>query len=154
VRKNYREGDWFAIPLRGGGFAAGIVARSMPDDGGINLGYFFGPSRDDVPHLSELAPLKPSDAVLVRRFGDLGLIEGSWPVIGRTAEWDRSLWPIPRFGRFEGLTNRAFEVIYEDNDPSMAIREILTGKDKIFSLPVDRLSGSGAIEIVLTHRLT
>lgn len=153
MRRNYREGDWFAVPLREGGYAVGIVARSMPDDGGVNLGHFFGPSRADVPPASELRPLKPSDAILVRRFGDLGLIEESWPLIGQTGEWDRSLWPIPRFGRFEDLTDRAFEVIYDDNDPSLVVRETLTGKDELSSLPVDRLSGSGAIEILLTRRL-
>lgn len=153
MRKNYREGDWFAVPLRKGGFAAGIVARSMPDDGGVTLGYFFGPGWADVPPLPELLTLKPSDAILVRRFGDLGLIEGSWPLIGGMAEWDRSMWPIPHFGRFESLTDRAFEVIYDDDDPSLVIRETLTEKDELFSLPVDRLSGSGAIEIVLTRRL-
>jgi len=40
---SYSEGDWFAVPLRGGGFAAGVIARAMPRKEGVLLGYFFGP---------------------------------------------------------------------------------------------------------------
>jgi hypothetical protein len=49
---NYREGDWFAVPLRDGGYAVGLVAR-MDNRGGV-LGYFFGPRRDDVPSPSDV----------------------------------------------------------------------------------------------------
>ncbi len=31
----YQEGDWFAVPLRGGCFAAGIIARAMPRKEGV-----------------------------------------------------------------------------------------------------------------------
>jgi hypothetical protein len=30
VQVNYREGDWFGVPLRDGGFAAGVIARANP----------------------------------------------------------------------------------------------------------------------------
>jgi hypothetical protein len=76
----YREGDWFAVPLRAGGFAAVIVARAMPGREGVLLGYFFGPRRDRVPTLDELSALSASDAVLVERFGDLGILDGAGAV--------------------------------------------------------------------------
>jgi hypothetical protein len=72
----YREGDWFAVPLHGGGFAAVIIARAMPRKEGVLLGYFFGPRRADVPALGELSALSTSDAVLVERFGDLSILDG------------------------------------------------------------------------------
>jgi hypothetical protein len=126
----------------------------MPQDGGVNLGYFFGPGQPRVPGASELVTLNPADAILVRRFGDLGLIDGSWPLIRRKESWNRIAWPIPAFGRYEELTDRAFKVIYDDNDPNLVIREIPIGKDECLTLPPDRLSGSGAIEIILSRRLT
>jgi hypothetical protein len=50
---NYNEGDWFAVPLREGGFAIGVIARVMPRKEGVVLGYFFGPRRNAVPTVEE-----------------------------------------------------------------------------------------------------
>jgi Immunity protein 26 len=74
MKVNYREGDWFAVPLRNGGFAVGVIARANPR--GVSLGYFFGPPRSDVPRLDEVADLRSGDAVLVRKFGHLGILNG------------------------------------------------------------------------------
>ena len=35
----YREGDWFAVPLRDGGFGVGVIARANPK--AALLGYFW-----------------------------------------------------------------------------------------------------------------
>jgi len=100
------EGDWIAVPLRGGGYATGVIARMK----GMQLfGYFFGPKRDDVPQLGELSGLGPDDAVLVGAFGGLGLKGGDWPVLGRFGNWDRADWPFPSLVRYEELTARRFE---------------------------------------------
>lgn len=40
---NYKEGDWFAVPLGGAGYALGLVARVGRR--GVTFGYFFGPRR-------------------------------------------------------------------------------------------------------------
>jgi hypothetical protein len=87
----YKEGDWFAVPLRDGGFAVGVVART--DWNRIPLGFFFGPRRDGLPSVNDLARLKARDALLSVHFGDLGLGYGEWPIIGRVAGWDRAAWP-------------------------------------------------------------
>lgn len=121
TRAHYREGDWFAVPLPEGGFAVGLVARANP--GGVLLGYFFGPKRSDVPLLSQLAALRPGDAVLVAGFGHLGLQQGVWPILGRLETWDRRDWPMPVFVRHEELTRRSLRVFYDDDDPNRFIRE-------------------------------
>lgn len=151
--RNYDEGDWFGVPLLGAGFAVGVVARVMPGKKGIFIGYFFGPRRDDVPWLTGLDSLSASDAVLVARAGDLGLIRGTWPVLGRTAGWDRNAWPTPAFGRLEELTGRAFKVIYDDNDPSWPVCQKRIDAKELSDLPTDDLFGSGAVERVLTGLL-
>jgi Immunity protein 26 len=153
VEASYNEGDWFAVPLQDGGFAVGVIARAMPRKEGVLLGYFFGPRRQAVPKLEELSGLSASGAVLVEMFGDLGLIRGMWPLLGRVTGWDRSAWPTPAFGRFEELTGRAFKVIYDDTNPNRVVREERIDPSELADLPQDGLSGAEAVEIVLTSLL-
>jgi Immunity protein 26 len=150
----YREGDWFAVPLWGGGFATVIIARMMPRKEGVLLGYFFGPRRDSVPTLDELGALSASDATLVERFGDLGILDGAWPLVGHADKWNRGAWPTPAFGRLEELTERAFKVIYDDGDPNRLLREERIDPSELASLPKDGLSGAGAVERILTRLLS
>lgn len=150
----YREGDWFAVPLRGGGFGAVIIARAMPSEEGVLLGYFFGPRHDSAPTLDELSALSASDAVLVERFGDLGILDGTWLLVGHTDRWDRGAWPTPAFGRLEELTGRAFKVIYHDADPNRLLGEERIDRSELASMPKDGLSGAGAVERILTRLLS
>lgn len=152
-KQPYHEGVWFAVPLRSGGYAVGLAARVTKRPGGI-LGYFFGPKIDTVPSLSEVAELKPEQALLKRMFGDLALLEGKWPVIGRYPSWDRSLWPVPLFARFDLLRNDvAWVVRYDDNNPDEVLSETPAKAADILHLPRDTTSGAGAIEIILTKLL-
>jgi hypothetical protein len=149
----YSEGDWFAVPLRDGGFAVGVIARAMPRKEGVLLGYFFGPRRLVPPRLETLRSLSVADALAVGIFGDLGIISGEWPLLGRINDWDRVTWPMPAFGRFEELTGRAFRVIYDDENPNMVLREEQIDSNELNGLPKDGLSGAGAIERMLTRLL-
>lgn len=151
ARTKYREGDWFAVPLREGGFGIGIVARANAD--GALLGYFFGPLRVETPNLCDVAVLKSGDAVLVGKFGHLGITQGKWPVLGRVDDWDRAEWSMPVFVRYEELTGRTFKVFYDDNDPNRVLREeqVLPGSAE--QGPKDGLMGAGFVEKVLTTLL-
>lgn len=151
-RLPYQEGDWFAVPLRSGGYAVGIVARTTKRAGGI-IGYFFGPRRDEVPKLHELAGLKAEHAIHVKRFGDLSLLEGGWPIIGRLPGWDRSKWPLPRFVRQDVLSDTAWVEEYADDDPDKIVSERSVKFEDVRDLPRAGSSGAGAIEIVLTKLL-
>ena len=151
AKVNYREGDWFAVPLRDGAFGMGIVARANPK--GALLGYFFGPRHADVPSLADVADLKPADAILVRKFGDLGLVQKEWPILGRLDGWDRTEWSMPVFVRYEELTGRSFRVFYDDDDPNKLVREeqVEPGADE--QGPKDGLMGAGFAEKALTSLL-
>ena len=120
---------------------------------GTLLGYFFGPKRAVVPSIDDLADLKAEGAVLVGRFGYLGLKHGTWPVIGRLEDWDRTEWPMPVFVRYEELTGRSLSVFYDDGDPARVVREdqVAPGLDE--QGPKDGLMGAGYVEIVLTDWL-
>jgi hypothetical protein len=150
VKLPYREGTWFAVPLREGGFAVGVVARATTK-GKVILCYFFGPHRTAVPSLSDLERLKPSDAIRVLRVGDLSLICGEWPIIGQTTSWKRSDWPMPPFIRRSELSGRAWRVQYSDADPNAMDREEPESYNT--KLEEDSVFGSGAVELVLTKVL-
>src|SRR2546427_613319 len=97
----YSEGTVFFVPLRKGGYARGVVARASRE-GKVLLGYFFGP-RLPSADVTECGDLDPAKAILRLRFGDLGLINGEWPIRGRVPGWDRSRWPMPHFVRKDPL---------------------------------------------------
>jgi hypothetical protein len=147
-RINYKEGDWFAVPLRDGGYAVGLVARM--NGKGIVLGYFFGPRRSEPPSLGELANLAPEEAIDVSMFGDLGLIRKEWPPIGAGPGWDRDRWPIPGFGR--GLGELYLRIEYGEDLSSE--RQTRISLEELRRLPEDGLSGAGAVEIHLTRLLS
>jgi Immunity protein 26 len=148
ARKSYQEGDWFAVPLRNGGYAIGLIARG--DGKGIVLGYFFGPRREHVPSLDSVKILRRDQATLVTRFGDPGLRSGYWPIIGRAECWRREEWPLPLFARIDMTAQRAWVSRY-DEETLRCVDErtidIMTAKN----YPADLLSGYGAVEIKLTR---
>jgi hypothetical protein len=151
AKVSYREGDWFAVPLRDGGFAVGVIARANP--GGVLLGYFFGPPRPEIPELQDVACLRPGDAVLVRKFGHLGIVQGKWPLLGRMDGWGRRDWPTPVFVRYEQLTGRSFRVFYDDDDPNRVLREEKIAPGEEEQGPKDGLMGAGFAEAALTQIL-
>jgi hypothetical protein len=144
ARVNYREGDWFAVPLEGGGYAVGVVARANPN--GILLGYFYGPRRMEPPLLADLAALHAADAVLVARFSSLGLVDGSWPIVGQKPGWDRGDWPTPMFVRHEELTGRWIKVFYDADDPAKLLGEEVFTPNGIPPGPNAGLMGPGFVE--------
>jgi hypothetical protein len=152
AKVKYREGDWFAVPLRGGGFGVVLIARA--NLGGVLLGYFFGPRHAQVPALEDVADLRPRDAVLVGKFGHLGIVEGEWPLLGRLSGWDRREWPTPVFVRYEELTGRSFRIFYDNNDPNRVLRREQVAPGVAEQAPKDGLMGPGFAEGALTRLLT
>jgi hypothetical protein len=151
MNTRYEVGDWFAVPLRDHGFAAGVVARA--NKAGVLLGFFFGPRRATIPPLLSIARLRPEDAVLVRKFGHLGLVDGTWPVIGRSPGWSPTDWPMPAFVRHEELTGRYFAVVYDDGDPNHVIAERAISSDDAGRMPAEGMSGHVAMENRMTRLL-
>jgi hypothetical protein len=133
------------------GYAVGVIARVNPK--AALLGYFFGPLRSQVPALDEVTDLKPGDAVLVAKFGHLGVVQGKWPLLGRVDGWDRREWPTPVFVRYEELTERSFRVFYDDDDPNRVLREEQVAPGEAEQAPKDGLMGAGFVEDALSRLL-
>src|SRR3954463_2173797 len=117
----YSEGSVFIVPLRKGGFGRGVVARSG-QKGKVLLGYFFGPKLLSAENVA-IDDLDPANAVLRIMFGDLGLINGEWKIVGRIRDWKRTDWPMPDFVRRDPLRPRAVLVRYSDTDPQRIVAE-------------------------------
>ncbi|WP_376707029.1 Imm26 family immunity protein [Bradyrhizobium agreste] len=137
------------MPLRHGGFARGVVAR-MPRRGRVVLGYFFGP-RLETPASATLDDLHPNLAVARIRFGDLGLIQGRWLVIGKMPNWHRADWPIPDFVRRDPISRKAWLVRY--HEPLRSVSEPLSDYDDLQLLESDGLYGAGAAEAKISKLL-
>jgi hypothetical protein len=151
MKVDYVEGTWFAVPLRGGGFASGLVARATPK-GPCVLAYLFGPKRECAPSLADVSSLDASMAILVARIGDLHLVDGTWPLIGNAGVFSRGMWPFPRFVRSDDIRKQAMAIQYSEDDPG---REIAREPMAYGTADLDRdsLFGAGTIELVLTKLL-
>lgn len=147
----YKEGSVFAIPLRSGGYAIGVVARVSDNDSGGLLGYFFGPKLSSLPSKDCIGSLKPEEAIKVIKFGDLSLINKEWPVIGGIPNWKRRDWPMPEFVRKDDLSKKAWRARYSEDDITKLIGE--SPEPFNSSLERDSLYGAGAVELLLTRLL-
>jgi Immunity protein 26 len=145
----YSEGTVFAVPLRSGGFARGVVARASPK-GAVLFGFFFGPKLSSLED-ADLAGVEPEAAVTQMIFGDLGLVNGAWHIIGPLPEWERELWGMPDFVRRDPIGKRAWRVRRLDSDPSVIDSEEPVNFDT--NLPPNLSSAYGAVELKLTEIL-
>jgi hypothetical protein len=149
ARVRVGEGDWFAIPLDNGMFAVGLAARIK---GNILFGYFFGPPTLVPVKLTDVAHLAPEDAILVGRFGILRLRNGTWPILGKMDDWDRTAWPMPALVNYQELLDRTVRRIYDDRDPGELLREEMILPGESTDGPEDGLMGARYVELVLNKR--
>lgn len=144
----YSEGTLFLVPLRGGGFARGLVARATLR-GKVLFGYFWGPRLSSQLQVTS-EDVEPGKAILRAHFSDLGLIKGPWPIISLLPNWNRSHWPMPDFVRQDPLGRlKPILVHYADDDPNKVEYERFV--DDAGGLPTDGLYGAEALEITLSR---
>lgn len=152
----YSEGQWFAIPLRSGGYAIGIIVRGNYKTKG-GLGYFFGPRYDHLPSIVETAPKNKDNFIFIGWFGDLGITNGEWPLIEAEKPFKREEWPVPKFYRIPSLSpGKAVVVEYDQNDQRILhpIREYLVPLSQdILKFPKNTSYGYEAVEIELDKLL-
>lgn len=150
MRLPYSEGSVFLVPLRGKGYARGVIARAAPG-GKVLFGYFFSPRLPSADE-ADMVGLDPDEALLCLRFGDLGIIKKEWPILGGLSDWDRSAWPMPRFVRRDPLGKLKPRIVeYSDTDPNLVTGEwVVEGET---DLPTNSLSGYQAVSIKLDNLL-
>ena len=107
---------WFSIPLDANRSGIGLIARRGRS--GTALGYLFDRVFTSTPSLEDVAALTAQDAVIVYRFFDNRVADGSWPIIGTLPDWDPGMWPMPLFAN----RHSNLEVHYSDDEPARAIK--------------------------------
>lgn len=148
----YHEGTIFGVPLDDHTHAIGLVARSGAR-GRIVLGYFFGAKWQTLPGPAVFQRVKKSEAVLTCMFGDLGLINGDWPIIGELVDFSRADWPLPVFSRIDGISAKESLIHYSDDDLFREISCVPRNPGDNRQYPKDGLFGSRALEIYLSRGL-
>ena len=132
-------------PTQGEVILLGLIARTSSPVDGIVLGYFFGSRFDECPDLERTTGLTPVEAILVARFGHLGLLSGRWQLLGRNGAWQRDRWPMPTFGRRTSL-GETYKVAYSDIDALRSMNTTKVPAAEIEGLPHDGLAGAEFIE--------
>jgi hypothetical protein len=99
-----------------------------------------------------LDDLDPAKSVLRVRFGDLGLINCEWPILGMILKWNRTDWPMPDFALRDPLGRIRTRLIrHSDDDPNLIVAEYPIDDDP--GLGAESVYGYGAVEIMLTKLL-
>jgi hypothetical protein len=123
----------------------------MAPRGKALFGYFFGPRLTSSAPV-DLVSLRPEEAVLSMMFGDLGLYNRTWNVVGELAPWDRANWPMPKFQFKDPLINGRWAVrTYDEDDISKLPQEESIWRDA--GLPEDGHAGARYIEEALDDLL-
>ena len=148
----YQESTLFAVPLEGGSYAIGLVARRSPK-GKIIFAYFFDPGSQCIPNQISLQKITKESSILRLMCGDLQLHNGTWPIIGHLSPWKREEWPMPLFYREDLLgRERNYVVQYSDDDPAKVVAENLTACMPHHVLQ-DSLAGAEAVKVRLKEIL-
>ena len=149
-RRNYEEGDWFAIPLNQGGYSLGRIAR-IGSRGGVLLGFFYKTYYHIPPPLDAYAGLTPDAVVLIQHFCNPGLRDLTWPVLAKSPLWNRADWSWTEFGYIDAVDpNQAFRRTYDPNDPFTMISQQQITPIAAKRLPKDGLGG----HIFMQNRLS
>ncbi len=139
------------MPLRNGGYCRGVAARM--NGKGIAFGYFFGLRIKKKEDATIDATLRPTNAIVLSMFGDLGLLKGEWPVVGRIEPWIKADWPLPPLYRTDALGQAGY-ISYCDDKLNFAKEQMVKiGEIDTKKFSKDSVWGYGAAEIHLT-RLT
>jgi hypothetical protein len=107
----------------------------------------------ELPPADELPALDRNGALLLKCFGDLGLIDGSWPAIAPLEGWRREDWPLPPFRHTDDVSGSVTKVTNDDELTGEQSREHLDPADAE-GLPEDGLAGAQWVSKVLTRRLS
>jgi len=102
----------------------------------ILFDYFFGPRKLTLTDGGNNV-LQPSGSIFSGRFSNVGLEDGSWPLIGRHSDWTRSEWPMPAFC----VHNQALKVVYSDENPNEELE--VTSVQQKSALPYSPIQCSG-----------
>jgi hypothetical protein len=115
------------------------------------FGYFFGPKLEKKEDATIDSTLRPTNAIVLAKFGDLGFLKREWPILGKIEPWIKGDWPLPPFFRTDALGQVGYVSYYDDNSLRFVKEQMVKlGGIDASKFPEDSLFGYGALEIHLT----
>ena len=142
------NGDLFIVQQDDHRIALGLIARGGKR--AAKLGYFFRIELyDNAPDKAALI-LEPEQAVWIGIFGDLHILRGKWPLVGKLKGFTREAWPMPLFARHSETFKTNHICIYDENDVSKGLEtwpadQVPSYIDTSFVVE-DGLAGAGYVE--------
>ncbi len=153
MKKKYQNGTVFAVPLSGGGYAAGVVTHL--DGSGAIVAYFLADKFSQLPSLKAVNAFRVGSALTVRRLADVGIVAGKWSILGQYAGWCQADWPLPSFGRPDALDDELRWIVeYVENDLITPRCEVHTSSADARALPQQGYLNAAATERLLSHLLS
>jgi hypothetical protein len=148
AKQHMREGEIFALPILGGGYAVMLVAckgfRSLRE------GRFFLQRLIDLPSLSEAIDIISSGVPnIVYVHGPLGARDGTWVLLGSLPSFRKSEWIHTEF-YFAGMD--CVEILDETTLMECASRPVIRASDR--ELPRYVVGGHISIQNVLGQMLS
>lgn len=140
ARRNYKEGQWFAIPVPAKylpasssvQYGAGLIARGARGD--FVFAYIFGPWPHE-PRPSDLEALVPGQEHLTLLMTDAWIRTGAFPMVWTDPSFSREGWPLSEFGMYLGGDEQAWAVTTSDDEPLKSISRRPVAPEIARSLP-------------------
>ncbi len=140
MKRGFREGDLFAVPLGDGRFGAGVISAGTRN---VLCGHFFAPAYGALPGGRDLDGATAAQALFAARFFDEALHESRWPVLRPLPHFVRSAWPKPDGEPLEArFVEQAFAARLDGRDAArrvFAVRDLRASRSEL-SLGVGALS--------------
>jgi hypothetical protein len=150
VKRRYKAGDWFRVPLPGERDAIGIITHACRSR---LFGYFFAVEPAHEPSFEELKRLHARDAVASALFGGAGLEQARWPLIATSLPFDPAAWPFPHFAS-RGVFGRTWHRVTYDPQTMSAVRREAVSRLQAVELPNARFATPEDLETFLQQRMT
>ncbi len=149
MKRIYKIGDWFRVPLLGAHDALGIITHACRSR---LFGYFFPVDAARTPSFHELKALRADDAVACALFGGAGLEQARWTLVATSLPFDSTAWPFPQFAS-RGVFARTWRrVTYDPETMSIVRRETLL-PSQADALPDARFASPEEVETLLQLRI-
>jgi hypothetical protein len=134
-------GSVVLVPLAPGGFAVGVVIHTTGK--GSCVGAFFGPRVRSASEV-DTGGLRLENAVWVCKFGDYGIHNSLWPVIGAIPNWASAPWSVTRFARGHDDPSLCYVTEYDNLLNVKSDRVAPASEGQV--LPENTSYGSGNVE--------
>lgn len=95
MKRRYKPGDWFRVPLFARADALGIITHAS---GSRLFGYFFAAGRGEIS-FDTLRALRAGSACARFLFGALPIESLRWPIVATSLAFDAEAWPLPPFAQ-------------------------------------------------------